>query len=657
MYQPRPYQAKALRAIAKTRMAGEKRALVVMASGLGKTVVAGFDIRRFLRANPGAKVLYLCHRNPILEQAREELTENILPAKYSHGFMQGDIKDIRGVDVLYATFQTMASHRTLFRRGEFDYIVVDESHHGPAETYLPTLKYFRPKFMLAVTATPERMDQQDITKIYGEHVFSLELEEAWTEGLLTPVDYRVVTDEWQNLKVLQSPIGRLSITQLNKTIFVPKRDEEVIRIIDEKLDMIPSPSVMIFSPRIEHCEHLVGLMDGAVAIHSRLTTREQTERLAAFRRGEYRAVITVDKFNEGIDVPEANVVVFLRSTASRTIFFQQLGRGLRLSEGKKQVVVLDFVANCDRLVMLEELQRGANAKLTRLHHVPADSPIMVDAGEFEFNEVVQDVLRVIAQIRQPQTRDSLIASLRLAVDEIGHAPTLVEYNALTPDKYPSLVTIVRYFGSFYKALRAAGITPPRKSPRQWTRQELLEQLIRLADVYGRDFPNSLIDQEADTASINTFISEFGSMSAARKLANLPVPMEHLSREEMLARLKSLCADLGWRTATRPEFIDATKRGILPSYATYHRKFGGLPNAYKLVGLDQQEAHGIVLSLTDELLLDPISRLLEKRRTPILVAELEDLYKSGEIPAAPRTYFKRLGGIRTINERAGWRYHS
>src|SRR3989344_7880335 len=207
--EPYWYESECLEALKSARNDGIGRALVVMASGLGKTVVAAFDIKSFLERF-GGRVLFLVHQNDILDQAYETFVD-VLGEGYGFGYMHGTQKDLEYVDVLFASFQTMRLWRDSFEPDTFAYIVVDESHHTPAETYLPTLEYFNPKFLLGITATPERTDLQDIRKVYGEEVYSLPLEDALAQGLLTPVDYRLLTDEIQNLSVLKTPIGRLSV--------------------------------------------------------------------------------------------------------------------------------------------------------------------------------------------------------------------------------------------------------------------------------------------------------------------------------------------------------------------------------------------------------------------------------------------------------------
>jgi len=153
---PYDYQEECLTVLREERTEGKEKALVVMASGLGKTVVAAFDVKSFL-AERGGRVLSLCHQNDISDQSYDTFQE-VLGEGYSFGYLDGRHKELEPVDVLFASFQTMHNWREEFPLDTFDYIVVDESHHSPAETYLPTLEYFKAKFLLGITATPDRAD-------------------------------------------------------------------------------------------------------------------------------------------------------------------------------------------------------------------------------------------------------------------------------------------------------------------------------------------------------------------------------------------------------------------------------------------------------------------------------------------------------------------
>lgn len=389
MITPYPYQYECLDCIAQHRAHGAPVGLVVMAMGLGKTVVAAFDAKRHFAAG-GGRLLYLCHMTDILYQARSEF-EAIVDGEKSFGFLIGREKALREVDCLFATFETMMNWLDLFASNEFDYIVVDESHHSHAETYFRTLTYFKPKFLLGLTGTPERLDRKDIKSIYGEPIFNLPLEEALGKNYLTPVDYRILTDEVSLEEIITDPNRRWSEQMLNRSIFIPKRDEEIAHIIERETKSIKDPKTIVFCPSVKYCNHLTKFLPDSLTIHSHIPDKEREVRLEMFRQDMLDTVLTVNCFNEGIDIPRANVLVFLRSTVSKAVFLQQLGRGLRKSVGKDKVVALDFVGNLRRIRHIKELVRSAEEFMTPRTVAgngtsDVTPPIMLEVGMMHFKE-------------------------------------------------------------------------------------------------------------------------------------------------------------------------------------------------------------------------------------------------------------------------------
>ncbi|MDE2038022.1 MAG: DEAD/DEAH box helicase family protein [Patescibacteria group bacterium] len=387
MLEKRPYQEECLESIATARLVGAPRALIVMATRLGKTITSALDIRRYA-GNRRIRVLYLCHKTDILYQARLEY-QRVFGTERTYGFFHGTKKDFENVDFLFATFDTLGSWLELFERVMFEYIVVDESHHSHAETYLPTIEYFKPKFLLAITATPDRMDEKDITEIFGKPIFNLPLEKALARGYLAPVDYRILTDEIQTDKIIATPDKQWSISALNRQIFVPKRDEEIVRLINLYTQGIKELKMIVFCSSVKHCDHLVTYLPDSLAFHSKIPGKERDLRLEMFRQEMLNTVVTVDCFNEGIDIPRANVIVFLRSTASNTIFLQQLGRGLTKEDGKDRVLVLDFVANLERIKMVDALVKEVDCNISptdRKKWAGPNVPFTVEIGKVTFLE-------------------------------------------------------------------------------------------------------------------------------------------------------------------------------------------------------------------------------------------------------------------------------
>lgn len=400
MYTPFSYQEECLVVLKTTRSEGRSKALIVMASGLGKTVTMAFDAKAWLTENKG-RILYLCHKNEILSQARQTF-EIVLGSGYSYGFYTGIDKTAHKADCLFASFQTMYKNaERVFSTDEFGYVIVDESHHSQAPSHLKIVEYFKPKFLLGATATPNRADGLNIRKVFGEEVFNLPLEKALGQGLLTKVDYRLVTDEI-SFDRLNANVDNLSLKDIDHNVFIPKRDEEISASIDRHASDFSEQRIVIFASTIVRAEQLAQRIPGSVSYHSELPINERLVRLEMFRQGLLRAVVTVDCFNEGIDIPEANVIVFLRSTSSQRIFYQQLGRGLRLSQGKDKIIVLDFVSNAERITMLKELADAIGIHYSEAMAARANKP---NPFHIKFDEKARSILDLVKRIRVKRVAD------------------------------------------------------------------------------------------------------------------------------------------------------------------------------------------------------------------------------------------------------------
>ena len=427
MFAPFDYQQECLAVVDAVRQDRIKRALVVMASGLGKTVTVAFDAKAWRQKHKG-RFLYLCHQNDILYQAKTTI-EGIVDQGYTYGYFHGQEKAANDVDFLFASLQTMKRHKKSFDPKEFGYIAVDESHHSSADTYRSTIEYFTPEFLLGVTATPDRLDQLNIRDIYGEEVYSLPLDEAMARGLVSPVDYRLLTDEIQLSRFIETDKGRMSISKLNRAIFIPRRDKEIAKIIAGHVKGIKNPRVIIFCNSTQHCDHLAKIIPSSFAIHSHVPQKERAVRLELFRQGLVSTVLAVDVFNEGIDIPQANVIVFLRSTDSLTVFLQQLGRGLRKSEEKEKVTVLDFVANCERIKMVNDLYESVKRLKAGVSKGSGSSgaiePMTLNINTAGFKEKVLPILQILEQVRPnfyPMWQEAAQAALQLGItskDEYG----------------------------------------------------------------------------------------------------------------------------------------------------------------------------------------------------------------------------------------------
>lgn len=367
----RPYQVECIKKVAALRRTGIKRAMIVVASGLGKTIISAAEVKQFLAENNGGRVLFLCNREDLLEQARE-VYQDFFGDSLSYGVYTGLHKTKSQPSVLFATYQTMQKNLQKFGAQEFAYVVVDEAHHAVAPTFRKILDYFKPQFLLGMTATPERLDGQNLAIVFGSQAFKMDVFEGIASGWLAEADYYIMMEDPKRFMREVKKQGIKSFSGLDKKFFSPKRDEEIVRSIMKRAnEFAKNPRIMVFCKSVEHAERIAALFKSVGVVHSRRTGKQNRETLRAYRDGKIQVIVSVQMLNEGLDVPETDVVVFLRNTVSPTVFFQQLGRGLRICSGKKKVLVLDYVANCKRIAMI--LCSLANVQQQMVEHVMYNS--------------------------------------------------------------------------------------------------------------------------------------------------------------------------------------------------------------------------------------------------------------------------------------------
>jgi superfamily II DNA or RNA helicase/SAM-dependent methyltransferase len=338
--EPTPVQADALLALAETRDVGFRRGLVVLATGLGKTWLAAFDTEQV-----GARrILFVAHREEILNQAAETFLR--IRPRSRVGFYKGQTSDVE-VDVLCASVQTLSRniHLERFSPQHFDYIVVDEFHHAAAATYRRLLNYFAPRFLLGLTATPDRSDQSDILSLCDDNlVFTCGLFAGIRSGLLVPFHYYGIFDESVDYSEVPWRNGRFDPDQLSSKLATLARARHAL----QEWRAHKQERTLAFCISIAHAEFMAaqfgkaGVTCAAVYSGSTLGRADALERL---RDGRLTIIFSVDLFNEGVDLPAIDTVMMLRPTESKILFLQQLGRGLRKNDGKEKLVVLDFIGN------------------------------------------------------------------------------------------------------------------------------------------------------------------------------------------------------------------------------------------------------------------------------------------------------------------------
>ena len=343
--EPRDVQVEALAALRESRESGEQRALVVLATGLGKTFLAAFDVAAFA-ATVGRmpRVLLLAHRRELLTQAAGTFRRVLPDARFS--WCVGGASDLSG-DVVFASVQKLSRPRMLagLTPDWFDYVIVDEVHHAAADSYRRILDVLDPAFLLGLTATPDRADEADILGIFDDHLpYRADLADGVARHLLVPFAYEGLRDS-----VDYAPIpwrsGRFDPAALSAAVQTQQRMETLW----DAWQRLPGSRTLVFCASIQHADFVrEWLAERAVrieAVHSGHDSFDRSDGLRLLESGELDALCTVDLFNEGIDCKPIDRVVMLRPTESPVVFLQQLGRGLRIADGKDVLQVVDFVGN------------------------------------------------------------------------------------------------------------------------------------------------------------------------------------------------------------------------------------------------------------------------------------------------------------------------
>ena len=378
---PNSMQRKALRELRRYRDTGVKKALIISATGSGKTFLAAFDARNF-----GAKrLLYIVHRESILKDAKESFVK-VFGAERTYGFYTGNENSLE-TDFIFATSNMLGKHLDSFKKDEFAYIIYDEVHHIVAETGKKIFEYFEPEFILGLTATPERMDNQDIFTLFDQNVpFELRLRDAINNDLVVPFHYYGIRDQLVDYSSKDKMTIAKNIAEQNNIEFI-KSQIEKYRKPGKKLKCIA------FCTNIQSCRlmaeelyeegyhtiSLTGINDTGVRIKAFKDLQDENNLL--------EIICTVDILNEGVDIPQVNMVLFLRPTESQTIFIQQLGRGLRKYPGKDYVTVLDFIGNnYDRAVQIA-MALGTLGKTTYMEKAYLKEMIRTNFKSLDIPEV------------------------------------------------------------------------------------------------------------------------------------------------------------------------------------------------------------------------------------------------------------------------------
>jgi superfamily II DNA or RNA helicase len=356
----RPYQQNASERL-RDSLLDTGRGQIVLATGLGKTVIMAETVASLLSDGlvPGNRVLVLAHTCPLVDQLIQAFWLQLPRNVPTHRYADQEIPTYWD-GITFATIQSIS--RNLDILPEFGLVVVDEAHHIGAATFQETIDTLRPRMLAGVTATPWRGDGYDIDRLLGSPLVKIGISDGLQAGFLSDVDYRLLADNLDWEFVQHASRHKYSLSQLNRKLILPTRDDEAAKITTETFKSEKRRSAIIYCPSAIHANTFAGTLRQygfqAEAILHEIPSPERAKIMSRFRNGNLQFVTVVDLFNEGVDVPDVDMIVFMRVTHSRRIFVQQLGRGLRISPNKDRVIVLDFITDLRRVAEVIDLDQA-----------------------------------------------------------------------------------------------------------------------------------------------------------------------------------------------------------------------------------------------------------------------------------------------------------
>ncbi|MGB3733276.1 DUF3427 domain-containing protein [Microbacterium sp.] len=424
-------QAEALVEIQKLREAGERRAVVISATGTGKTILSALDVQAFAPQ----RMLFVVHRDQILDRAIEEFRRVLGAPPDDFGKFVGSRRELDRKYV-FATIQSLTNADNLnsIPPAYFDYVLIDEVHRAGAGSYRKALDYLKPEFLLGMTATPERTDGFNVFELFDFNVpYEIRLQKALEEEMLAPFHYYGVTDFVKDDEVIDDA------SQL-ATLVAPERADHIINAIETYGHVGVPVRGLMFCSRKDEAHELATLLNQREVHGHRLRTvaltgddssetREATvERLES---GDLDYIITVDVFNEGIDIPTVNQVVMLRQTKSSIIFTQQLGRGLRKAAGKDHLIVIDFIGNYTNNYLIPIALFGDNSlnkdSIRKKIMDSQEAGAISGLSSVNFDKISRErIFRSLAE-----TKLDSIQNLKRTIVELenrlNHPPTLLDF--------------------------------------------------------------------------------------------------------------------------------------------------------------------------------------------------------------------------------------
>lgn len=427
---PNGMQRQALANLAKLRQNNARRALLISATGTGKTYLGAFDVQAFAPK----RFLFVVHREQILEAARDSFRTVIGGSARDFGILSGK-RHQTTAKYLFATIQTISKPEVMeqFDPQEFDYLLIDEAHRSGAQSYQRLLNYFQPQFTLGMTATPERTDDFDVFELYDHNIaYEIRLQQALAENMLCPFHYVGVTDYEVNGELLDETANLSRLVS-------DERVDYILRQLDYYGDTTQVPHGLIFCSRQDEAKELAVLLTQrnhpSLALTNEQSVSQRDAAVKKLEEGQVEYLVTVNIFNEGIDIPCVNQVVLLRNTQSNIVFIQQLGRELRKYPGKEYVTVIDFIGNYKNnyLIPLALHDDHSKSKDTAKREL-AFKPIL-GLSTISFSRIAKQRIFAALDAVKLDSLHELKQEFAALKQRLGRAPLLCDYleqNSLDP---------------------------------------------------------------------------------------------------------------------------------------------------------------------------------------------------------------------------------
>ncbi|MCM8712122.1 DEAD/DEAH box helicase family protein [Clostridium sp. SYSU_GA19001] len=425
LFEPRGAQIEALYALKKARDEGLDKVIIIAATGIGKTYLSAFDSKDYNR------ILFVAHREEILKQAATSFRN--VRGNDSIGFFYSTNKET-DKEVIFALVQTLGKEEYLnenyFASDAFDYIVVDEFHHAVAGNYKRIMDYFKPKFLLGLTATPERLDNKDVFALCDYNVvYEIRLKEAINKDLLVPFRYYGIYDETVNYQEIDFKNGKYDAAKLEEALMINRRADLILKHYLKHNSKV----AMGFCASKNHAEYMAKYFNEnnvpAAAVYSSVNgdySIEREEALSKLNKGEIKIIFSVDMFNEGLDVPAIDLVMFLRPTESPTVFLQQLGRGLRKYRDKKYLIVLDFIGNFKKANLVPFLLSSKQYDKTESKNRNPQQFEYPEDCIVDFDFQLIDIFKKMAE-KEMSIKDLVKEEFYRIREDLGHRPSRVEF--------------------------------------------------------------------------------------------------------------------------------------------------------------------------------------------------------------------------------------